>query len=258
MDFIADSNFSLSSFNYIGSGPLYAGHLDPSNPTDSSTLGIRVKQSKNFGITDPYIMRVANGIDVSQVPTWQDGGYIRGGKIYHCYRGVWLHETGEGVFISETNVSDCVFGVVVDSGNNNLSNGQTTKCSVGLLVSGGTNNAHGSVMGWNSRHNTYNLSCQNVTLGHYFGGCNFIGGQAGSDNGGIQIYNSKGILISGGQIAYANITVDATSQLTLRDVTFRGPVNITVATGGSFDAKGCVAMSGSTLTYNGTTFSGNN
>ncbi|MBY3004077.1 hypothetical protein [Rhizobium leguminosarum] len=64
-------------------------------------------------------------------------------------------------------------------------------------------------------------------------------------------------MINGGQIAYSNITVDATSQVVLRDVMFRGPVNITVAAGGSFDAKGCFAMAGAALTLNGVTFSGN-
>lgn len=258
VDFTNVPEFQCSAFNYTGSGPLYQGYGDPDNPVDGTTFGIKVKGSKTFSLIDPIIKRVAYGIDVSQTPSWQDGGTIRGGRVSHCFRGIYLHDTGEGVFVNGTNVSDCVFGVVVDSGNSNLANGQTTRNSVGLLVSGGTNNGHGSVTGWNSRHNNYNLSCQNVTLGHYFGGCNFIGGQGGSDQGGVQIYNSKGILIEGGQIAYTNITVDATSQLTLRNVTFRGPVNITVITGGSFDAKGCAVMAGATLTYNGSTFSGNN
>lgn len=258
VDFTNAPEFILPAFNYVGSGPLYSGYGGTGNPVDGSTFGIKVKNSKTFSITDPIIKQVAYGIDVSQVPSWQDGGSIRGGRVSHCYRGVYLHDYAEGVFLSGMNVSDCVFGIVVDSGNSNLANGQTTRCSVGLLISGGGNNAHGSVVGWNSRHNTYNLSCQNITLGHYFGGCNFIGGQAGADQGGIQIFNSKGIMINGGQIAYADITVDATSQLILRDVTFRGPVNITVAAGGVFDAKGCYAMTGAALTFNGSTFSGNN
>jgi hypothetical protein len=257
VDFTNTAEFILPAFNLLGSGPLYSGYGDPGNPVDGSTFGVKVKQAKTFSITDPIIKRVAYGIDVSQTPSWQDGGSIRGGHISHCFRGIYLHDTGEGVFISGTNVSDCVFGITVDSGNSNIANGQTTFCSVGLLISGGTNNGHGSVIGWNSRHNSYNLSCQNVTLGHYIGGSNFIGGQAGADQGKIQIYNSKGIMIDGGQIGYDDITVDATSQLVLRDVTFRGPVNITVASGGSFDAKGCFAMAGATLTLNGSTFSGN-
>lgn len=256
-DFTNVSEFQLPAFNLTGSGPLYTGYGAAGNPVDGSTFGIKVKQSETFSLIDPIIKRVANGIDVSQTPSWQDGGSIRGGRVSHCYRGIWVHDTGEGVFISEMNVSDCVFGIVVDSGNSNLANGQTTRNSIGLLVSGGSNNGHGSVMGWNARHNNYNLSCQNVTLGHYFGGCNFIAGQGGSDQGKIQIYNSKGIMIDGGQIAYDDITVDATSQFILRDVTFRGPVNITVAAGGVFDAKGCFAMTGAALTLNGSAFSGN-
>lgn len=257
IDLTGVSDIILPSFKWTGAGPLYEGYGDPSNPVDGTTFGIKVKQSKTFSLIDPNISRVAYGIDVSQTPSWQDGGSIRGGRVSHCFRGVYIHDVGEGVFVSDINVSDCVFGVVVDSGNSNLANGQTTFCSVGLLISGGTNNAHGSVVGWNSRHNNINLSCQQVTLGHSFTGCNFIGGQGGADQGRIQILNSKGIMINGGQIAYADITVDATSQLVLRDVTFRGPVNITVTAGGVFDAKGCYAMTGAAMTLNGVPFSGN-
>ncbi|QIG74373.1 hypothetical protein EVC08_061 [Rhizobium phage RHph_N65] len=267
VDFTNTAEFILPAFNLIGTGPLYSGYGDPGNPVDGSTFGVKVKQAKTFAITDPIIKRVAIGIDVTQTPSWQDGGSIRGGHISHCFRGIYLHDTGEGIFVSGTNVSDCVFGITVDSGNSNLANGQTTFCSVGLLIGpstgAGVNGAHASVMGWNSRHNKYNLSCQNVTLGHYIGGSNFIGGQGGADQGGIQIYNSKGIVIEGGQTAYSNITVDSTSQLFMRDVLFRGPVNIAVSPGGAFDAKGCMVMAGSALqiSYDGgstySAFSGN-
>lgn len=266
VDFTNVSEFQLPAFNLTGSGPLYTGHGAAGNPVDGPTFGIKVKQSETFSIIDPIIKRVANGIDVSQVPSWQDGGSIRGGRVSHCFRGFWLHDVAEGVFVSDINVSDCVFGGVVDAGNSNLANGQSTRCSVGLLIGGnpaGSNSAHGSVMGWNSRHCTYNLSCQGVTLGHYIGGSNFIGGQAGSDQGKIQIYKSKGIVIDGGQTAYATVLVDDTSQLFMRDVLFRGPVDVAITPGGQFDAKGCMAMAGAVLriSYDGgatyTNWSGN-
>jgi hypothetical protein len=263
IDYTGVLEFVANAGTIIGTGPVYTGYGAVGNPVDGSTFGLKVRNSKTFGIIDPNIQRVANGIDITQVVNWQDGGSIRGGRVSHCFRGLYLHDYAEGVFVSDINVSDCVFGVVVDSGNSNLSNGQTTRCSVGLLISGGGNNAHGSVMGWNSRHNTFNLSCQNVTLGHFFGGCNFIGGQVGADQGAVQIYNSKGIVINGGQTAYADITVDATSQLFMRDVLFRGPVKVAVTPGGAFDAKGCMAMTGADLkiSYDGgtsySTWSGN-
>lgn len=265
IDFTGVAEFKTSPCSIIGPGPAYCGYGVEGNPVDGPTFGLKVKQSKTFSIIDPNVQKVANGIDVSQVPSWQDGGSIRGGRISHCFRGLWLHDTAEGVFVSDINVSDCVFGVVNDSGNSNLSNGQTTRCSVGLLIGGnpaGSNSAHGSVMGWNSRHCNYNLSCQGVTLGHYIGGSNFIGGQGGIDLGGIQIYKSKGIVIHGGQTAYAKVTVDDTSQLFMKDVLFRGPVDFVVTPGGSFDAKGCMVMAGATLRMstdgvNFTPFSGN-
>lgn len=257
IDYTGVPEFIANASNIIGSGPAYTGYGAAGNPVDGTTFGLKARGSRTFSIIDPNIQKVAYGIDVSQVTNWQDGGSIRGGRVSHCYRGIYLHDYAEGVFVSDIDVSDCVFGVVVDSGNSNLSNGQTTRNSVGLLISGGGNNAHGSVMGWNSRHNSYNLSCQNVTLGHHFGGCNFIGGQGGADQGGMQFVNSKGIMINGGQTAYADIIIDAASQIFFRDVIFRGPVNISVAAGGVFDAKGCMVMAGASLTYNGAAFSGN-
>ncbi|MBX4897439.1 hypothetical protein [Rhizobium bangladeshense] len=266
IDFTGVEEFTLPAFNLVGSGPLYTGYGVAGNPVDGPTFGIKVRESKTFSIADPIIKRVANGIDVSQIPSWQDGGSIRGGRVSHCFRGIWIHDVGEGVFVSDVNVSDCVFGVVVDSGNSNIANGQTTRCSVGLLIGGnpaGLNGAHGSVIGWNSRHCSYNLSCQNVTLGHYIGGSNFIGGQGGADLGGIQIYKSKGIVIHGGQTAYAKVLVDDTSQLFMKDVLFRGSVDFVVSPGGVFDAKGCMVMAGATLriSYDGgstfSAFSGN-
>lgn len=267
IDFSGISGFALPAFELVGSGSLYTGYGAAGNPTENnSSFGIKVKNSERFSILDPHIERFGNGIDISQTPSWQDGGSIRGGRISNCFRGLWVHDVGEGVFVSDINISDCVFGAVVDAGNSNLANGQSTFCSVGLLIGGnpaGLNSAHGSVIGWNSRHCNYNLSCQGVTLGHYLGGCNFIGGQGGSDQGGVQIYKSKGIVIEGGQTAYAKITVDDTSQLFMRDVLFRGPVDVAITPGGQFDAKGCMVMAGAVLriSYDGgtsyATWSGN-
>ena len=256
IDYSGVEKFSISAHNVLGNGTLYAGY--GTGPTDGSTFGIKANGAKEFSIVDPGIQRVATGVDISNVPKWQDGGAIRGGRISHCYRAVHLHNYAEGVFISGLVASDCVFGIVIDSGNSNLSNGQTTRCSVGLFVSGGANNGHGSVMGWNSRHNAYNLSCQNVAYGHYFGGCNFMGGQNGSDQGGMQFINSKGIMVNGGQIAYSDITIDADSQVAIHNAVFRGPVNVTVTAGGIFDAKNNLVMPGATLTLNGSAWGGNN
>ncbi len=252
----AAPEFVLDKHKVIGSGGTYGGYGAPLSGT--TTFGIKIRNARKFAINDADIQRVDIGMDIGQTAgSWQHGGSIKGGRVMHCTRGMWLRDLAEGIFVSDILVSDCTFGVTVDSGNTNLSNGQSVYCSIGLLVSGGANHAHGSVVGWNSRHNTYNLSVQNVTNGHSFVGCNFIAGQGGSDNGGVQIYNSKGVMITGGQIAYADVSVDATSQAFFRNVTWRGPVNISVSAGGVFDAKGCMLAPGASLTLNGAAFSGN-
>lgn len=248
--------FTLDKHKVIGSNGLYGGH--DAMLSGETTYGIRVRDARKFAINDPDIQRVNVGLDIGQTNgTWRDGGSIKGGHIRHCTRGIWLHDYAEGVFVSDILVGDCTFGVTIDSGNSNIANGQSVFCSIGILVSGGPNHAHGSVVGWNSRHNYYNLSVQNVTLGHSFTGCNFIGGQAGANQGVMQFLASKGIMIEGGQIAYANITIDATSQVFFRNIIWRGPVNITVAAGGVFDAKGCMVTPGATMTLNGVAFTGN-
>lgn len=249
--------FILDNREIVGGGGTYGGYGSPLS--DISTFGIKVRNAKKFALNDVDVQRVGIGLDIGQTAgAWQDGGSIKGGRIKHCTRGIWLRDYAEGVFVSDILVSDCTYGVTVDSGNSNLANGQSVFCSIGLLVSGGPNHAHGSVVGWNSRHNTYNLSVQNVVNGHSFVGCNFIAGQGGSDNGGVQIYNSKGVMIEGGQIAFADVSVDATSQAFFRNIIWRGPVSITVAAGGVFDAKGCMLAPGASLTLNGAAFSGNN
>ncbi len=238
-----------------GSAPAYTGYASNSLFSDLAE-GMKVS-GRQFRVRD-YEIRNMNGacIDYSASPNWQDFGVVDGCYLHDSYKGIYTHNGGEGLLVSNTSISNCVYGVHVDSGNNNFANGESVFCSIGIKISGGVNNAHGCFTNWTSRHNAYLLTCQDVTFGESFVNCNFIGGQAGTDQGAMQLLNSKGIAITGGQIASCDISVDAMSQLDLSHVTFRGPVNVTVAAGGVFKSYNPVVMSGATLTLNGVPWNG--
>lgn len=248
---------SLSGMTIAGSGPAYSGYS--STMIDGVEYGVRTVQCPRIRLRDLDVRNIKGpGVDIQGASAWRDKASIDGVFVDDCYRGVYIRSSAEGVLVSNTKVAHCVFGIDVDSGNNNFANGESVFCSIGIRVTGGANHGHGTWTGWNSRHNTYNLSCQNVTLGETFVGCNFSAGQGGGDQGILQIFNSKGILIQGGQIAYNDVTVDATSHLALRGVVLRGPVNFIVAIGGVLDCKDNVIMAGAAVTLNGVPFSGNN
>ncbi len=250
---------NLSGMTLAGTGPNYTGYGSNGAMVDGAEFGVRTLRCPTIRLRDLDVRNIRGaGVDIQGPSAWKDKTLIDGVFVDNSYRGVHLRNSAEGVLVSNTKVANCVFGIDIDSGNNNVANCEVVYCSIGIRLTGGANNAHGTFTGVNSRHNTYNLSCQNVTLGETFVGCNFSGGQGGADQGILQMVNSKGILLQGGQIAYNDVTVDATSQLALRGVVLRGPVNFIVSSGGVLDCKDCIVMAGATVRLNGLPFSGNN
>jgi len=177
-------------------------------------------------------------VDFQGPSQWSDVAILDAPYLHDSWKGLWTRNGGEGLTVSNPYISNCVFGAHIDSGNNTISGGQIVFCSIGIKVgespAAGVNDSHGVVSGVTIRHCTYLISCQNVTLGHIFTGCNFAGGQAGADQGVIQVINSTGLLFTGCAFAYCDISVT-------------GPMP-------SF--KGCTVRG--TVTLNGVPFSGNN
>lgn len=251
------SNFTLLP---IGNAPNYTGYGSPLS--DNSQHGISLNNQNNYHIESITFSNISgSAVDVQQsAGGWQHIGYLSNIAVANSYYGFRLWNVAEYETVSDCNASNCMFGFEVESGNNTFSNCKATYCSIGVKIYGGTNNGHGVWTGLTSNHCTYNLSCQNVSLGESFIGCNFIAGQSGSYDagGGIQIINSQGILINGGQIGYLDFNVDATSQVALHNTVLRGTVKFTVMSGGILDAKNNIIMTGASVTLNGATWTGNN
>lgn len=247
------------SITLVGSAPNYNGYAS-SALTDAGQIGIQLANKNNYHISDLKFTNI-NGVAVNVsggLGGWQHFGHLSHIGVMHSYYGFKFSNSGEYETVSDCQASNCVFGFLVESGNNSFSNCKATYCSIGVKIFGGVNNGHGVWNGLIANHNTYNLTCQNVSLGEHFIGCCFIGGQGGADQGYIQIINSQGITFTGGQIGYQNITIDSQSQVMLHGVTFRGPVNFNVASGGTLVAKDNLVMPGAVITLNGSAWSGNN
>jgi hypothetical protein len=242
----------------IGTGPNYTGHAMWGSMPDTGEIGIKIHGAENYDVSGFDLRNFrGSGVDVQDsAGGWQHIGRLHGISAKHCYRGFAFRDSAEYEVVSDCWADNCVFGFLVESGNNAFSNCRARFNSIGVKVAGGTNNAHGVWTGLLSHHNYYNLVCHDVTLGEAFVGCSFIGGQGGADQGVIQMVNAKGISITGGQIAYSNITVDAASQLSLEHVVLRGPVNVTVTAGGVFKSYDPVVMAGAALTLNGAPWNG--
>jgi hypothetical protein len=241
-----------------GSAPDYVSYASNGLFSDSGE-GLIVEDCRQWRLRDAEIHHMQGAcVDFIGPSNWRDVGVINGCYFHDSHLGLRTSGSGEGLAVSDTFISDCEIAVQIDSGNNTLTNCHIAKSAIGIKISGGTNNAHGAITGCIVRHCTYPLVCVDVTLGETFLNCLFTAGQGGADQGVMQIVNSKGIVLSGGQVAYCNVTVDATSQLALRGVTFRGPVNFTVTAGGVLDAKDTVVMAGATVTLNGAPWNGNN
>lgn len=240
-----------------GSAPAYAGYASNALFSDFGE-GLKVS-GPEFRVRDYDISRI-NGAAVlfEGTSAWQDMGVIDACKLRDSWKGISAVSGAEGLSASNNSIANCVFGVHINSGNNALIGGQIVYCSIGIKIGDaaiGANDSHGIVSGVVVRHCTYLAVCQNVTAGELFVGCQFTAGQTGSDQGVIQLVNSKGINFTGCEFAYCDITVDATSQLDISHCAFRGPVNVTVASGGVFKSSNPVLMNG-VLTLNGSNWNG--
>lgn len=269
LDFSNRSGFSVKGpFPIKGTCPDFSGYPS-SGMVDAGEIGIKLYNSDDYSIERVNFENIkGNGLEMSNPTTtscWNplNRGSIRDLSFRNCYRGFYSYHYGEYKAIENLMASECQIAYEIASGNVALVSAIATHCNVALKISGDTsltpnngNNSHGIISGGQFNHNTYNLVCHDVALGETLNACHFIGGLAGSDQGVMQIIRSVGVKINGGQISYTDITVDATSQLSLRGVTFRGPVNVTVASGGQFDSSGAQVMTGASLTLNGNAWYG--
>lgn len=81
-------------------------------------------------------------------------------------------------------VSDCIFGMILNAGNQYFSTCSFVDNKVGLYMMGtNPNNSHGSFSACNFNHSsTYSIYCNGITLGESFVGCQIFEGDIFLDN----------------------------------------------------------------------------
>lgn len=261
IDLSNQSNVTLNATSGLtGSAPNYAGHSSYTSGAiyDNGEIGVKLSGTANARLLNLDIGNMlGNAIDYQATNGWRVASQLAGFHIHDSWCGIYTHNGGEALIVPHGHIDGCVFGAWIDSGNVQLGQVHISFCSIGIKISGGANDAHGTVTGAIVRHCYYLLSCSNVTRGENFDGCVFTTGQ-NADQGMIQVIESVGINFSGCKIAYANVSIDATSQVGMKGCVLRGPVNFTVASGGVLDAKANMVMPGSTVTLNGAAWTGNN
>jgi len=208
-DFAGCSNFSLrGDFELIGNGASYKGETSRLG-LPNGQVGINLYNSNKFDISGKIeIHHIAGDCISAQAPasTWKSVGHIRGVILHDCYRGIRLHNSAEYLSITDLNAYNNSLGIVVESGNNTFVNAKATLNYIGILIAKGPNEGHGQFIGCTANHNEINLSITDISVGQTFVGCHFIADQSGSKSGTINVVNSRGVLISGGQIG-SNVNI---------------------------------------------------
>lgn len=129
-------------------------------------------------------------------------GRITGCNAYRCQTG-WLVDADTG---SEFNsfaacgASGNFIGVEIGAGNTGWVGGTIVDNAGGVTLLPGANHAHGMMLGVNINHNAaWNVRADDIANGFDFVGCHFYGD--GSDAGRIELNNSQGIMLTGGDLS---------------------------------------------------------
>lgn len=206
LDFTGKNGFAVRDLSLLGVATVSNTYA---YPTVSQTgTAIKISGAYGFKISDLKISYVGTGIDYQASPSWGQKGRFSDIDFEYVYKAVYTYNSGEYATFSNIHIDKSTFGIHVDSGNNVFIGAQVTRSGVAVKLSGGTNNGHGQFIGGTFNHNNYNLDVWDaVGLGESFVGCHFIAGLSGSNAGILRIVNSKGIVITGGQIG-SNVVID--------------------------------------------------
>lgn len=206
LDFTGDSNFTVSNLSMQGVASVTSSSPYPTVTNTGTAL--KISGAYGFKVSDLKISYVGTGIDYQANPSWGQQGRFADIDFEYVYKAVYTYNSGEYATFSNIHIDLSTFGIHVDSGNNVFIGAQVVRSGVAVKLSGGTNNGHGQFIGGTFNHNNYNLDVWDaVGLGESFVGCHFIAGLSGSNSGILRIMNSKGIVITGGQIG-SNIIID--------------------------------------------------
>lgn len=133
----------------------------------------------------------------------------------NTYRAFWPHNSCEYATFDDVVARNNVWGARVESGNVTFTgfNFVYNYNNIQVVGSPNANPCHGSFTAGKSNHGTYNLQVTQCAIGMDFTGVEFIGdegGQLASGGGVINIDNSSGVNIVGGQIG-SNVQMTGTN-----------------------------------------------
>ena len=161
-------------------------NTDSSTPKRAIVEGCYIANFDNSGIyLNDTGTNVVTGISVSNCIIW------------HCYAGININYSSEFNRFVNCAVSNCLYGVINNGGNNHFSNSVFAKNNTGMLIDNGTgqspNRGHGTVQGCNFDHaggNTgFGVEIYGNTYGEIFTGCQFF-------YSGIKVSESDGIVFA--------------------------------------------------------------
>lgn len=163
------------------------------------------------------------GLDVSNTtsstPLISHGIQVSNSSSRDCFVGLRFNETGEYCNLVNFDAAKCLIGLVVDGGNNSIVNANLAYNRVGLAVTDGSNNAHGTITGGNANHcELFGLLVDGITNGQN------INGMHNWDSP-ILVRNSKGVVWAGGTIA-SSVFEDSNSVGTLLSAVLKRSVSV--------------------------------
>lgn len=128
-----------------------------------------------------------------------DQGQIIAPQLHGCYRG-FENTAGTGAEYSTMlapMISGCDIGAKIAAGNTTVMGGDLVDNVTGMMVTNGSNHAHGIVSGININHNSlYDVHCDQVTNGQSFADIHLYGN--GASAGAVFLDRCKGVTFDGG------------------------------------------------------------
>lgn len=154
---------------------------------------VKVKNFSSFGIE--LLSTGDNGASDVTGYRFKEGAVFEGVTGENNYISFRIGEGGQYSRYTDCKSIQSICGISVCGGNITVNNGQFDNNRVNAHVGAGSNNAHGSFVGGTMNHaKLRGLVVANITNGHVFTGVNMFDGH-------IEVYNSIGVVISGGLIA---------------------------------------------------------
>lgn len=187
----------IGPFSIVGNGS-----------TVGTAVGVYVDGCNRWRVDD-YTAQTIKGHGMKVVPgtpsgsTRGDQGQISRFVAKGCYYGFECTAgTGaEYCTLIAPNITGCFDGLIIAAGNTVVLGGSIVdNTNDGVVLNSGSNHGHGMIVGTNINHNIrYNVYSNQCIYGFSFIGCHIYANDS-SGTGAINLYQSKGIVFTGGQV----------------------------------------------------------